>query len=188
MLALKGWQAFKRHAHLFPHPNFILSETVFESGNDCKILHVYMINKKTLVKCLTEFEALFQTILTEDFSPGVFIAKLEAGYSLPMLVNRDEMLLGIILGYGPESAFSFKNMQSQCSKTSVPIPTTTYCRIDLQSPKGCNIDPVVFMGNPNSQEVRHLTTIYEQELEQFWQHYHYASNPLQLVLEQLCAY
>ena len=36
--------------------------------------------------------------------------------------------------------------------------TETYCRIH----------PVVFMGNPNSQEVKRLVASYEEELEAVW--------------------
>ena len=59
VLSLRGWHAFKQHEFLFPHPNFIFSESVVDFGKDCKVLHIYIINKKSLTICLdTHFDLL----------------------------------------------------------------------------------------------------------------------------------
>ena len=187
VLALRGWRAFKKHEHLFPHPNFIFSENIFESGNDCKVLHIYVINKKSLSNCLDEHCMLFKKILGQEFSSGHFIEKLEKGRPLPSLLNDNEELLGILLGYGEESAHAFKEVRAQCTETFAPAPTDTYCRIDLNSPQGCEIFPVVFMGNPHSPEVQQLIFTYEKELEDVWEKYKQSKNPLKMVLEQLCS-
>ena len=186
VLALKGWHFFKKNEHLFPHPRFLFSENIFEAGDDCKILHVYFINKESLQTYLCEYQSLFQNVLGKEFSPKTFISQLEAGIPLPKLLNEDEMLLGLLLGYGEQSALAFKETRSRCTQLYAPPPTETYCRIDFERPKGCKIDPVVFMGNPHSLEVLELRSTYEQELEDAWSMYKQSRNLLRFVLEKLC--
>jgi len=185
-LSLKGWNSFKKNEHLFPHPNFIFSEYILEDGDDFKILHIYLINKRVLKSCLTRHKTLFQEILGPGFSSEEFISQLEFGCSLPSLLYEDEMLLGIILGYGEESAQAFKEVRKKCTNFYAPPPTETYQRIDLKRPENCKIHPVVFMGNPNSPEVRELVSTYEQELQEIWPIYNKSKKPLKTVLEKLC--
>src|ERR1700722_15570566 len=45
-LCLKGWYAFKKHEHLFPHPHFIFNENVVSFDKNFKVLHIYLINKE----------------------------------------------------------------------------------------------------------------------------------------------
>jgi hypothetical protein len=99
VLILKGWIAFKKYERLFPHSNFIFSEYILEGDDDFKALHVYIINKQTLNKCLYSHLPIFETALGPKFSPEMFIAELEKGTSLQSLINGDEMLLGILLGF-----------------------------------------------------------------------------------------
>ncbi len=66
-----------------------------------------------------------------------------------------------------------------------PPQTETYCRIDLNTPRGCTIHPVVFMGNPQSKEVQELKCQYEKELEDFWKFSKEKKLSLSLILEQL---
>lgn len=178
ILCLKGWRVFKRHEHLFPHPNFIFCEHIYDSGRECKVLDIYIINKRSLKKCLTEHLDAFKEGLGDAFSPEQFIAKLEEGRSLPELVNENQMLIGILLGYGEESSRTFKRACGQPH-------TETYRRIDLQRPQGCKIHPVVFMGNPRSEEVRKLSSTYEKELQAIWSRYK-SEDPLKLFLDSIC--
>lgn len=186
VLALRGWYAFKKNEHLFPHPKFIFSQKIFECGDDCKILHVYIINKESLVKCLNEHLNLFRKILGTHFSSMEFIAKIEEGYSLLSLLNNDEMLIGIILGYGDESSQAFKEVRTKCTQTFAPPPTESYQRIFIQRPRGCKIGPVVFMGNPKSPQVKTLVSVYENELEQIATIYPKKKGSLKMILEKLC--
>lgn len=186
-LALRGWYAFKKNETLFTHPNFIFTANNVDFGKDCKVLHIYIINRKSLMLCLDNHLDLFKEILGPQFSSKEFITQLEEGQALPSLLNHDEMLMGIVLGYGRESAAAFKEKRTQYTRAFAPPPTETYCRIDLDRPKGCKIHPVVFMGNPHSSEVQELTSLYEEELEEVWVTYKRAKNRLKMVLETLCA-
>jgi hypothetical protein len=175
---LKGWHAFKRYEHFFPHPNFIFSEDVVTFSDDFKVLHIYILNKQSLTKCLEQHIHLFREELGAAFSVSAFISKLEEGISLPSLLHKDEMLMGILLGFGEESSKAFKkadndsNFDNQC--------------FDLKRPKGCKIAPVVFMGNPNSKEVKKLCSVYENELEGFWEKYEASKDLLKMILQCIC--
>lgn len=187
ILSLRGWRAFKEKEHLFPHPNFIFTENVFGDSKDFKILHIYIINKSSLKSCLEKHLSAFQEILGDDFSPDKFISYLEEGKSLLSLVKKDELLIGLLLGFGENSSRAFKEMLTKFSDNMPPPQTDSYHRIDLKTPNDCKINPVVFMGNPNSEEVKQLALTYERELEETWSIYKNNKNSLRTTLERLCA-
>ncbi|NGX61003.1 MAG: hypothetical protein K940chlam9_00481 [Chlamydiae bacterium] len=184
---LKGWRTFKKYEHLFPHPDYIIDENVIEFDKNFRVLHVYFINKRSLVQCLETNLDLFKESLGLNFSTESFMAKLEEGCSLPDLLFRNEMLIGVLLGYGQESARAFHEACLHQNRNYAPPETETYRAVELKSPKGCKIYPVVFMGNPHSPEVKKLSSIYERELEAFWQAYRPSNNRLRLVLKGLCS-
>ncbi len=186
ILILKGWLAFKKYQRLFPHPHFIFSENISASDEDFKVLHIYIINKQSIIACLEKHLHLFRNILGSEFSAEQFISKLEQGDSLPALLKGDEMLLGILLGFGEESSKAFKETVDNHTGILAPPPTDSYQCIHLKRPKGCRISPVVFMGNPCSKEVQKLCATYESELETIWKLYKASPDPLKMVLEQLC--
>lgn len=184
-LCLKGWIAFKKNEHLFPHPNFIFNESIYDNTN-FKVLDIYIINKQSLTRCVVEHLSIFKETLGQEFSAKQFIAKLEEGVPIPSLLNKDEMLMGLILGYGEESSRAFKEVRTKCTQTFAPPPTESYQRIEMKQPKGCKIGPVVFMGNPKSPQVKALVSVYEKELEEISKNYENKKGSLKRVLEKLC--
>lgn len=186
IFCLKGWYAFKKNEHLFPHPHFIFSENVVSFNETFKALHIYLINKESLELCLQQHIHLFQEILDQEFSPRQFITQLEEGYSLDSLINKDEMLLGILLGFGEEASKSFRDFEAEYGNHSEAPTVETYCGIELRRPKGCRINPVIFMGNPHSPQVKMLASTYENELGQISKIYREKKDPLKMVLEKLC--
>lgn len=183
-LCLKGWHAFKKNEHLFPHPRFIFNESIINFAEDFKVLHIYIFNKQSLENCLQRHESLFKETLGQDFNSQLFVKALEEGHSLYSLIRKDEVLLGILLGFGEESSKAYRDFNT---KGGAFFHSKMYCGIDLKRPKGCKIQPVIFMGDPNSQEVKKLTSIYEKELEEFSKIYEQKKDPLKIVLERLCA-
>lgn len=181
IFCLKGWRAFKKNERFFPHPHFIFSESEVNFDNDFKVLHIYLINKKTLARCLAKHMLIFQEILGQEFDSKLFIRALEEGLPLDSLIHKNEVLLGILLGFGEKSSTDFRDFNAGS------LQSQTYCGIDIKSPRGCKIQPVVFMGDPDAQEVKELISIYEEELEKFSKIYMQKKDPLKLILERLCA-
>lgn len=182
-LEARGWIVWKKYEHLFPHPRFIFVEEEIEL-NKRKYIQVMVINKQSLAVCLKKHCAVFNSVLGEHFSVETFITQVEKEKKISSLIREDEHLLGIILGYGEESAAAFKekNGQGLCLADVAP-----YHRIDIQKPQRCVIIPVGFVGNPHSQEVQGLARAYESELAALWTKYKCSRNTLRLVLEQLCS-
>lgn len=184
ILCLKGWIAFKKHEASFPHPNFIFNEILFDDG-DCKILDIYIINKSALKKCLIANESLFKTCLDDSFNIEIFIKQLENGQNLISLINEDELLLGILMGFGEEASRAYQ-VQNINGRSSTPKWSDHYCRVAAQQPKRCKIYSVAFMGNPNSSEIKRLISVYEKELQSIWNDYQTKNDSLTFFLEHLC--
>lgn len=186
MRALQGWKTFKKHETIFPHPNFIFTENLFEPDEDLTVLHIYLINKSSLRVCLTKYKSIFEQVLGKNFSANQFITQLEIGTSLPSLIKKDELLMGLLLGFGEESSRAFKKLYAKSKDEDFPVQSEIIQCVKIKRPKACDFMPVIFTGNPNSSEVKQLVSIYERELEEVWNIYEKSKNPLKTALECLC--
>ncbi len=137
--SLDGWQIFKKYEQLFPHNNFIFNTQTVEFSQDFKVLHIYLINKKALENCLDQYLPFFDQMLG-SFSKKTFIEQLETGCPLATLINKNDFLLGILLGFGRESSKAYMEMNSTITSYDEP-----YCGIEVKNPKGCKFFPITFM-------------------------------------------
>lgn len=170
----KSWNVWKKYECLFPHSNFIFAEdkTIFADGE--QVRNIYAINKSSLLRCLENHEYIFREILGQNFSINEFIENLEMEKQVLPLINHDEALLGIILGYGAESALGFKKNEKQTG-------------INLKVPEKCPIWPLGFMGNCENLEVKYLIKYYEEELMELHYKYQSCNNFLKMILMKLCS-
>lgn len=185
LLCLKGWYAFKRNEVYFPHPNFLIIEENFKSGS-LEVIHIYFINKRALKKCLHTYSAIFKENLDEDFSEEDFLSKIETKRKITSEIKNNQLLLGIMLGYGLESSAVYKEKHLINTNRDIPVRSETYYDIRSKSLKKNKITPVNFMGNPNSPEVKKLIGIYDLELEEILKQYNRKNNSLMFALEYLC--
>ncbi len=188
-MLLKGWHCWKNNEYLFQHPNFIFLEEEFSFGDET-VFHIFIVNKKTLSASLHKNIECFKALLGPDFSPQNFILSIEKAGVLRPLINNDEALLGLILGYGTESPTAYKKQNAQIDKKddwSLPKRTENYTGLEALCPKKCRIHPVAFVGDPKSKEVVSLLNLYTQELEEIWKVSKASKDPLKLILEKLCA-
>lgn len=185
LLWIKGWEAFKKHEYLFPHPNFMFISHLEEGGeDDYQTLNLFIINKRALAKCLDRHMPVFQTVVGKHFCYEWFVSELERGRNVDEIIKNDQMLLGILLGYGKESSKAFKDCLDQ-KLQSFFLREDGYCGNSPEVPEKCDCFPVAFMGNPHSKEVKNLLLEYKQELESFWDMYQ-KKDPLVLFLEGIC--
>lgn len=151
-LILKGWKAWKKWEFLFPHSNFIFCED--DAGFDgWEVVHILIANKQTLRKCLNDNKDIFQNILGNAFSPESFILGLEQTKQLYPLINHNDALLGIILGFGRESSITYQNFPDNENFDKHAIADKIQGRYF----------PVSFRGDPNSEEVTNLLQKYRDE-------------------------
>lgn len=190
----KAWRTWKFKEHLFQHPNFILYEETCDKKS-----YIYFINKQTLLSKFSFQEELLKQLFGESFSIKDFIAQLEKN-TLNTLISKNQVLLGLLLGYGIESSLDYpgylapdpyvpgKELTRVICVADEKITTlqvgeeVTICKFNSKVP----IHPVSFIGNASSEEVKNLKKIYSQELEKIELIYQ-CKNLLQLCLQRLCS-
>lgn len=180
----KGWIAFKKYKHLFHHPRFILCEKM-RSFHDFYALHIFLINKQAVKKCIHENRKIFEEFLGLDFETEQFLSKLEKGSDLPSLLNDNELLIGILLGFGQEASKLFFE-RNQNSVEPVAL-TDDYKIIDGKMIDSLEIYPISFMGNPNSTEAKKIISSYDRELQSIADKFQKCENDsLRFFLQGLC--
>lgn len=176
----KGWEVLRKNEHLFPHPNFIIYDEIIDFGDDGLVLHIYIVNKKTLLNCLTQNENIIKKMIESNFSKEKFLTSLEER-STKSLMEEDQALIGILLGFGNESAFDFRKY----AKQSLEERRKHLQRISCSRKEKLTVHPVAFMGNPCSEEVQHLKETYSRELEKICERFE-KRDLLKMSLEALC--
>ena len=83
------------------------------------------------------------------------------------------------------TAFKIKN-NKLIDKRTIPAQIDTYREVRGERTKNSKLEPVSFIGNPNSAEVAALIKNYDRELEEIWKLYKESNDPLRLVLSKLC--
>lgn len=174
----ESWDVWKRYEHRFKHPNILICEE-YESINNGMYLQLFIIDKKKLSRLLEEYQADFAEVLGKGFSPVQFVTRLERKKRLRPLIQRDEKLLGILLGFGRESSAAFRDL-----KLNGEIDTSQ--EFVGKRPQGCPIIPVSFRGNPNSEEVRTLLDRYSKDIKEIEKVYE-QDDFLNSALQALCS-
>lgn len=113
LLWIEGLRSFKQYEYLFPHPNYIFSMNIFEEDEEgYQEMDLFIINKRSLAKCCTKHLMIFKKILGDQFSYEWLVSELK-NKKLFQVIKKDQMLLGILLGYGKESSLAFKKHQDK---------------------------------------------------------------------------
>jgi hypothetical protein len=187
-LFAQGWSVLKSKDDKFQHPNFIFYEEACENR-----IFVYFINKKTLFSQLGSKEEYLKQLFGESFSIKGLVAQLEQK-TFPSLINKDPVLLGILLGYGIESSRQYKHYIT-CEQQNLTgilcaadgmietkqLGNVTFCLLKNKT----QIHPVTFIGDPESEEVKNLKEIYSNEFKKLDMLYH-KKDLLRICLEKLC--
>lgn len=158
-LLMKGWKTWTKYN--FPHENYIFSteERIFGKA---KYIHLYLINKSSLSLCLARFEDVFTYVLGDTFSEEGFIGALEGGIPLRNLINKNDLLMGLLMGYDYESALAFE--QKNSNLISVPkIEDKLGSDRKKQFVKGIGIQPVRWAAKADSQGLEKILKQYAQE-------------------------
>lgn len=163
----KGWKVWRAKEHLFPHPDFIIHDEIIELSGE-KALHIYFINKKTLLKTFSE----------NNFSQELFVQNLELK-KISCLFEVDQALRGILFGFGKESSVAFKEYEN---KKRPPEMQVVFCT----RPKKLTVHPVSFIGDQHSEEVKALKEKYAEELDKIERIYQ-KRDLLKTTLKALCS-
>lgn len=183
-----GWKIWKKYEPLFQHPNYIFCEEIedfFDSDLNRRIksCHIYLINKNALSHLLQKNNSIFSEHLGQEFSPENLLHKIETTRTLTPHLNDNEALLGIVLGYGIRSSFKFADMHTI---GKIPEDHTDWTPIISGQPRGCKINPVIFIGDQNSEEDQSISRHYSSQIDEIWNVYR-DKEFLIKVIRQLCA-
>lgn len=186
LLWLRGFEAFRKYEHLFPHPNFMFILDIYENDESGpETINLFIINKRALAKCFDQYACVFRERLGDQQSFEWFVSELERKQSLSEIIKEDQVLLGLLLGFGKDAAIAFQKHSDQHYVMCDFVNPNVYCGNSPKMPEGCQIAPVVFMGNPYSTEVQNLMSVYEQEMNIYW-NVHRNKDPLVLFLNSIC--
>lgn len=174
----QGWAIWKKHEHLFPHPNYLIFEEDHVRG-DKDVHPIYFINKNNLLQTITNNVEAFRRELGADFNPETFLVEISKKQSISDLINFHDGLLGIMLGYGAESSMQYHKRELILREQPPFIYEAFNLQAVSQYPLYKNsiipedIQPIQFVGHPESQSVKsileqnakeraHLLDIYAQ--------------------------
>ncbi|MCH9625980.1 MAG: hypothetical protein S4CHLAM123_11660 [Chlamydiales bacterium] len=162
-LVKKGWKVWKKHADQMAHSGFIFCEeriVFYDPYNACEIevCNIYLINKRILQQTVQSNLAIFRERLGEAFSVDGFVERIEATKTVTPHIGGDEMLLGILLGFGKEASMLFERYA-----TAAEIGGLTAVMSEPSIKE--KVQPVVFVGDPSSLEVRSILDSYQGQAQ-----------------------
>lgn len=165
MLIARGWKVWNQFQSLFEHSNFIFMEEKVQyeySGSRNDVVNVYFIRKPALLKVIVDNKEIFEQILGENFSPEKLIEAIERKEPLTSLLDNNEGLLGILLGYGTKSSMAYESKLEDIRRSG-------YKQVGLHSFRaqkilGCKIEPVSILSIPGSLEAQNIIDRYSLEL------------------------
>ena len=153
---VEAWYAWKRNESRFKHPNYLICEKYERLENET-YLQLFIFDKSKLRTTLESYKDDFIEVLGESFSPDGFIAKLEKKKKVMPLIKHDEMLLGLLLGFGRDASILFRDY-ADVENLEPPLEYLG------KRPPGCVITPVSFRGYSTSKETNLLLDAYKKEI------------------------
>lgn len=100
------WVFLKHNLEKFCNKDFILCKEQHFNRKNYSLL--FLLNKKEFIKCCNQNIDLFRKYTAKDFCPMQAIDNLEKGKcGILKIINKNELLLGILLGYGVENSTKF---------------------------------------------------------------------------------
>lgn len=149
----KQWHIWEKHRAKFEIKKYLLIKepALFRSAHA-----IFLINKKAFVECVNTHLNIFEKILGHKFSAHQTLIDIESGKtSFLNAINRNETLLGILLGYGLQNAILY-NLDGRVIDRSKLEFFGDYDHNSLR-----RIDSVHFVVDPHSEETKALQRKYE---------------------------
>jgi hypothetical protein len=105
----KAWKTWQNYKNKFIINNYlIIGERHTFKKSDSVVLNVSVINKKAFIKTVNHNLFLFETLLDQKIDPKKILDDIEKGKLLLwQSIKHNEILLGILLGYGNHNAYLF---------------------------------------------------------------------------------
>ncbi len=106
----KNYLVWEKYQHFFPMPHYILRAY---PSNQCQdVYEIIFINKKKCLQAIYQHLALFQEKLGRNIHPETILDQLGSkNYTIDRVLNKNEDLFGILLGFGHHNSESFQKRQ-----------------------------------------------------------------------------
>lgn len=170
----KHFLTLEKYKHLFRSNHFLILDQPLISKKfptSGYVRDLILINKKAFLQTVQANDSLFKARLAGYSTPQALLAEIESGKPLLTdVLNEDELLIGILLGYGAHNA----QLYAQEEHLTAFSPDNFPYMIRLP----------LFLCDPNDSETQHLKRIYQEtqkEVCEIYQHPDFLS----LVLNQL---
>ena len=105
----RSWKTWQNYKHKFPMQKYVLvGERCPSKKSDLVAIYLFVINKMAFIETINTNLLLFEAVLGREIDPEKYLDDIETGKSSFLeSINHNEMLLGILLGYGKHNAFLF---------------------------------------------------------------------------------
>lgn len=180
----RGWEVWEKYEFLFPHPRYIFDKESYKPN----LWSFYLINKDNAINVINKYERLFQEEIEGFCDAGRVLKTIEANHSLYTSLSRHEGLLGIMLGFGPESSFNYYKRDLVFEgRGPVCLNNCLLEEVSYQTHEKApyiKIRSIAFMGNPLSREAQAILKQNRQERKMILKQYS-QGNFLEITLKKL---
>lgn len=161
-----GWKTWEKYKHLFPIRKYIIvSERYQFKKSGIVSFYIFVINKKKFIDVINKNIFLFEKLLNRKINPEQMLFDIETGKSsVYTSINRNETLLGILLGYGAHNASLYGKKigyKSYGKGLLKPIPIKLQCSDETFYPMMI-LHPVQYSADLDHPETKALQRKYRE--------------------------
>lgn len=160
----KKWQIFQSYRNRLPLKNFILIQEPSKTKN-WQISNVILINKRAFIEIVKSHLKIFEGVLGKKINPQKMLKSIEDGkISLVDSINNNQMLWGILLGYGSHNAALYNKQDREYLNLG---DFTKYSQINLEPIGDYHYSPlrigsVYFAGDLEHPQTKALQQKYQK--------------------------
>lgn len=205
----KKWAVWKRNQERFCISRYFFIEEPAYNRGDNTMFFIFFINKKSFIEAVNQNIQAFRDVLESDITAVQLLEKMENEHAFMNLLKDNEMLLGILLGYGEHNAKLYARRTtlrkfitgktSPTLPTERPLPSKGFASIEEEekflneqlrpfAPCDCepgSIAPVQFAADLNHKETQFLQKKYSNLRDRVSLLYAKNKNFLEIILKQL---
>lgn len=159
----KKWKVFQSYQNRLPLKNFILIQEPSKTKN-WQIANIILINKQAFIKTLKRHLKIFESVLGHKVNPQEMLKNIEEGkIAFADSINDNQMLWGILLGYGSHNAALYNKQDREYLNLG---DFTKYSQISLEPIGDYHYSPlrigsVYFAGDLQHPETKALQQKYQ---------------------------
>ena len=159
----KSWNTWLKYKHKFPMKKYVIVSEKYTSKKSGSVaIYVYVIDKIKFIKIINNNLSLFEAVLHKKIDPEKLLNDIETEKSSFLAsINNNEMLFGILLGYGKHNASLYeKSKLSRTARILFPEKVKLKCS-DEETYHMMIVNPVQFMADLGHPETKALQKKYK---------------------------